>query len=408
MSLSYNAYSFSLNTDNLIPERRKDQFPSESAWYLIPFPYNYPGIGSGIAWMANASNVLDTPTDATLAYVTGDVGGTLYSVKEFHLIPKTIFIGYEAMNLDKLALQNYDQRGMDTNKDDFTIIESNKYSTQEANITFSFWERRLELNISHQTDSIKMIRIRDSDGDVISDLTDPYKSSTSRTTGTLAFDLTDDWQDPRKGARLELSRRDSPRDTSDDPNFFVMNYNLKLYYPIGKISTLAFNYFRSDAHVTSKGTTDRNTIIGNLDLDCTAGDTECETTQEDLIQRFINQNTNGSSASLGGPDRLRSYGDGRFKGAHMEFLAVEMRWNLREEFTPFNYFIWKDTRTGIQVAFFAETGTVSETTGDLWKRSRASYGAGLRMVTGSGFVYRLEIAAGDEGIEPVLLFYYPW
>ena len=75
---------------------------------------------------------------------------------------------------------------------------------------------------------------------------------------------------------------------------------------------------------------------------------------------------------------------------------------------PFDYFIWKDTRTGVQFAFFYETGTVAEKRSDLWERSRESYGVGVRMVTGSGSVYRLDVATGDEGTETTVFFFYPW
>ena len=65
-------------------------------------------------------------------------------------------------------------------------------------------------------------------------------------------------------------------------------------------------------------------------------------------------------------------------------------------------------RTNLQLAFFAEIGCVVEKSGDLWEDYRSSYGVGVRLLTGSGIVYRMDIAAGDEGIVPTIIFSYPW
>ncbi|MCZ6749217.1 MAG: hypothetical protein O7D96_07980, partial [SAR324 cluster bacterium] len=104
----------------------------------------------------------------------------------------------------------------------------------------------------------------------------------------------------------------------------------------------------------------------------------------------------------------RSYPQDRFQGAHTAFYGAEFRWNLTDELTPFDYLFWKDVRTGIQLAFFGETGTVAESRGKLWDESRESYGMGLRLITGSGSVYRADYATGDEGGELTVFFFYPW
>lgn len=40
--------------------------------------------------------------------------------------------------------------------------------------------------------------------------------------------------------------------------------------------------------------------------------------------------------------------------------------------------------------------------------TRSSYGAGLRVVTASGEVCRIDLAAGSEGVQPSIFFQYPW
>ncbi|MBT6613043.1 MAG: hypothetical protein HOB38_13145 [Deltaproteobacteria bacterium] len=105
---------------------------------------------------------------------------------------------------------------------------------------------------------------------------------------------------------------------------------------------------------------------------------------------------------------MRGYPFGRYQGAHTRFYGTEFRWNISEETKPFDWFIWKDVRTGTQVAFFYETGTVADTEEDLGTHYRSNYGLGFRLVTASGFVYRPEVAAGEEGVAASITFNYPW
>ena len=53
-------------------------------------------------------------------------------------------------------------------------------------------------------------------------------------------------------------------------------------------------------------------------------------------------------------------------------------------------------------------GSVSETERQIWSETRYSYGAGVRLVAGSGSVYRADVAYGDEGAEVIVFFFYPW
>ena len=92
----------------------------------------------------------------------------------------------------------------------------------------------------------------------------------------------------------------------------------------------------------------------------------------------------------------------------MQFIGTEIRWNVTEEYTPFNIVIIKDVRTAFQVAVFYEIGTVADQQSELWNITRSSYGVGFRMVTASGLVYRIDLASGDEGFQSSIFFQYPW
>lgn len=51
---------------------------------------------------------------------------------------------------------------------------------------------------------------------------------------------------------------------------------------------------------------------------------------------------------------------------------------------------------------------MSEVSADLWDEQRYTYGVGFRLLAASGSVYRLDLAHGDEGLEMVIFFFYPW
>ena len=154
---------------------------------------------------------------------------------------------------------------------------------------------------------------------------------------------------------------------------------------------------------------DRAALEAELGLDCStltnpAQQADCR----EAVETVLAGNRNGSATSLGGISRLRSYALGRFEGAHSEFFGSEFRWNVSDKVKPFNIYLLRDIRTALQIAFFWEIGSVAETRGGLWKKSRSSYGVGFRLVAGSGVVYRVDLAGGQEGFQPSIFFQYPW
>ncbi|MCH8844725.1 MAG: hypothetical protein IID61_17315 [SAR324 cluster bacterium] len=393
---------------DVIPDRRKEQFPTEPAHLFVPLPYSLPGIGSGFFLLGNFSNVFESTADASANVILGDVEGYFVQLTEVPLISETLLLDVFAGEITKLALNSYEKRGMDSKKDEFNILELGSAQFSGPALTLTFFDRRLDLIAGTQMQSVETIALRDSKGKLIAELDDPVVNETESTYYAIQIDLTDDFQDPRAGLRLRLQTTNTPAADENEAEFDVTNYNTTIYFPVGEISTLAFNYYQSDANVTREGNTDRNAIEAELGIVCTSGDTVCEKALEEQIDNTVAARKNGTAASLGGLDRLRSYPVNRFQGAHTAFYGVELRWNLTDELTPFDYLFWKDVRTGIQIAFFGESGTVAETSSELWDESRESYGMGLRLITGSGQVYRADFATGDEGNEVTVFFFYPW
>lgn len=391
-----------------IAERRKPQFSTDFGYAVFPYPYSLPGIGMGLGLVGGAVNMNDTTTDAYAMLFGGDVQGLAAGVAELHVIPRRLILDLGYSGISAAAIQNFSQRGMNTGKNDYANIEMGDITYYGSRLTATFLDRRLEVYGAYYRGSSQLESIRDRDGNVIIESqTSPVNRSHVTILGTRV-DLTDDYPDPRRGFRLDLTRTHTPPDDLG-PNYFIQDYNATAYVPLGRRSTWAFNYFRSDAHIDRKGETDPSVIEEENGLDCDSiADPDSRQLCSDFLISTAENNTYGTASTLGGFNRLRSYPNMRYKGAHTLFYGTEIRWNLTDESTPYDIFIMKDVRTSWQVALYYEIGSVADKRdelGDVW---RASTGVGLRMVTASGVVFRADVAAGREGVAPSIFIGYPW
>lgn len=406
MILLYSGICFSFD---LIPERRKDQNPTQPAHLIVPLPYSKPGVGEGVALLGTITNVAETTADLSAVMVTGDAAGFILNGTEIPLYSDSLFLNFSFLDINRAAVNNYSIRGINnTDKNDFTILDLSVVKSNNIGLNFTFYDRRLNFNYSYRQFENKIDAIRDNDGGLITQYSKPFFTSGDSEKFSALFDFTDDYLDARKGVRLEMSYQEHKANTVKEPDYYTIDLNLLGYIPVNDTDTLVLNHYQSSAHVRRKGDINPTNIRAELNSNCAPADTVCLTTENELVNNLISQRTYGTSTSLGGDLRLRSFPQGRYQGAHTAFIGAEYRWNILQEATPFDYYIWKDVRTGIQVAFFAELGTVSETPSQLWKESRYSVGTGLRLVAASGAVYRADIATGKEGAEFVVIFYYPW
>lgn len=377
---------------------------------MFPVPYRLPGIGSGLSLAAGALNIAGTYTDVYGIGFGGDVKGGAIGIGDLHLIPRRLIVelGYSA--IDKATFQSYSQRGMHAGKDDYRLIEIGDTQYYGGRVTGTFFERRLEFYGAWYQGASRLKSIRDKNGDVIAEAQDPPRNSGHTTILGGRIDLTDDYADPRRGLRIDVSRSASPPRGSG-PDFYVMDYNTTGYIPLGGRNTLAVNFLRSDAHVKRQGETDRTALQQQLGLDCAAiGDPTQRRFCDDVIDTTVANNRSGTATGLGGFNRLRSYSQGRYQGAHTMFLGTEFRWNISEERRPFDIWLMRDIRTGLQVALFYETGVTSDAREDLYRGDnyRHSYGTGLRLVFASGLVLRADVAHGSDGFNFAAFVGYPW
>jgi hypothetical protein len=395
-------------------KRRRPQFTKDYAGYIVlPGPYSIEGIGKGIIFFAAYNNVAGTYTDLFADYLTGDLKGGGAGIAELHIIPRRLFLDLTFQILEEAGLQSFRLRGMDTSGDDYVSVGMEDVVYTGGRLTLSFWERMFELYALGYDGSFKVASLKVPDASVAADTTDPAKDHFNLFGPGFTLDLTDDRIDPRRGIRFDTYLSWSLPGDDFSAEYRVLDTNLTGYVPVGKQSTWVLNYFRSGATVSRKGETDPSVIAGELGLDCSliadpAGRAQCQSAVDLYINNMIAASRYGYATSLGGRSRLRSYPDERFNGAHAAFFGTEFRWYVTDEFTPFDLKMLRDIRTAVQLAFFYEVGTFSETSGGLWDRTRDSFGTGLRVVNASGLIYRLDYATGKEGASLTVIVNYPW
>jgi len=391
-------------------ERRKDQFSKDPGYYIAPIPYSLPGVGEGVLIGGAYNNIAGTHSDVIGFALTGDIEGVGIVSLDNHLISNRLILDVSAQYLTDAAVRNYNQRGMLGDENDYSVLNIKDNEFYGLRLTGTWYERMLELYGGVLSSKTNLAEIRNKDGQVIQVANNADDNSSTLYTLGFRFDLTDDYQDPRRGFRYQVSRWWDDRSGQQTSKFYQTEHNITGYIPIGKRSTIALNAFKADATVTRLGETDFSTIESQQGLNCSdaslSSSEQLQCTQ--VVNNIIANNTYGSVSSLGGWGRLRSYPDGRFNGSHLLFLGAEFRWNITDEFTPFDIWIAKDVRTTIQLAFFYERGSIEDIesrVGDVWKES---YGIGARMVTASGLVFRADVATGDEGTEVSVIIGYPW
>ena len=389
-------------------DRRKDQFGQDFGYYLYPIIGEIPGLGTASGFGTSILNIADSDTDFTGYYVRGDFEATGAALLDYHLIPQRLIFDF-GYNDYLVAPTAYD-RGINSDPDD-VIYPKAEGAYLLGQLTLSFDQRRYELFARLLSGRERLHEVLDTDGQAFDGIDTDWDSGRMISLGG-SLDLTDDRLYPRRGVRFEFSTRLPRNSEADYSEYFVNDYNLTGYWPMRRWDTVVFNLFHSRAHVTREGLTDYALLRQRRGLDCSQHPpgpafNACQRTEEKLLTRMIDNNRFGTASSLGGTQRLRAFDNGRFYAGQALFYGVEYRWNLTDEHTPFDIFIAKGVRTGIQLAAFWERGMVANHFGDLWQDGRNSYGIGARLVL-SGVIIRFDLAHGEEGVQSQLFITYPW
>lgn len=389
-------------------ERRKEQFLSEPSYMILPLPYSMPGLGEGFMFVALAGNAADTNFDAYIVGITGDMQGVVIGLQDFHLVPETVILGYDGMSLNKATVQFYDKRGMDTEIDEFNYYVLDTVNEESLTATLSLFDRRFEWFIRYGRAKYSVVKILNSDAELIQELDEPSVGENKSAASGILLDITDDRQDPYKGVRIQFARQNGLDVDEKEPEYYVDNIEVSFFLPLFESSTFAVHGITSDAVVNREGNTDKEVILQELFGNSCPSYDFCGSAQQSAVDQTYAARKYGTARNLGGDDLMRAYPMMRFQGAHMRYLSAELRWNFATDITPIDFWIFKDVATGFQLALFHETGSVADLKEDLGDGARTSSGAGLRMISASGYVYRFDIAGGDEGTAFTIMFGYPW
>ena len=385
-------------------ERRRDQFTKQYGQLFAPLPYSLPGLGTGLLLVGSFANIADTNTDFALIGGVGDAQFVFTFLDELFIAPDLLYLQYLKAHGFKFAINQYNSRGMDTEKNDFKYAIGNYWDFDAPTFKLTFYDRMLEfgLGLNKQKGKFEKFVAPDEDdptkqGETVATFDPPLEQTISdKVEFSARIDYTDDYKDPRKGIRNIFYYDIQNASKDSDPSFDVVTNDLQIYIPVLEKSTIVFDLQTSDAIVKKKGETDYNILLSEIK------DPSLAKSQQQI-------NSNGTATFLGGGDRLRAYPQGRFQGAHMLYFATEFRWNFSESGGgQFDSLFFQDLVDDMQVAFFYENGSISEEKSDLGKISKSSFGTGFRLVNASGNLYRADVASGDEGTNISLIIQYPW
>lgn len=392
------AYAFEI-------DRRREQFNKQYGQLFLPLPYSLPGLGTGLLLIGNFGNIADTTTDISAIGAIGDAEFIFTFLDELFIAPELLYLQYLRAHGFKFAFQQYSSRGMNTSKNDFQYGIGNSYDLNAPTLKLTFMDRMLEigLGINKQSGTFqKFVNPDESDptkqGETVATFDPGLEINiANKIEFSTRIDFTDDYKDPRRGIRNSLFIDRQTAKTSSEPSFDVVTNDLQIYIPVLEKSTIVFDLQISDAYVTKKGETNLEVLrIKN------GGN-------ENLTNAELASNTNGTSLSLGGGDRLRSFPEGRFQGAHTIYYAAEFRWNYSSSGgEKLDLFFIQDLVEELQVALFIEQGSVSEAKSELGKTVKTSVGSGFRFLSGSGNLYRGDFATGNEGPAFSVIIQYPW
>ena len=388
-------------------ERRQDQFDKTPGLFVVPAPYAIPGIGNGLFVIGYLGNIAETSADVFGMGFVGDGQGFFASVDELFVFPEWSYLALTQGRMARFGQNVYSSRGMKSEKNDFNIYVGEDFTFYNYEVVFTHFERRIELAYGFNGGNGKFVEIKDYEGELVQKLGSPIEVDFAQKHVQLKIDLTDDYGDPRDGLNIRILRDRFPS-VNQGAAFDSMTFALTYYLPIPENNTWAFHYFRSDARVRQEGNTDLESLKTTQGFYACGGYAACEAATLKSAQNRLNANKNGSSKSLGGADRLRSYPLSRYQAAHTLFYGTELRWNFSTENTKLDYWLLQDVQQALQAVFFWEQGSVAEEVGEIGETIRSSYGTGIRLVTKSGSVYKFEVASGDEGAEVILFFEYPW
>jgi hypothetical protein len=398
-------FSMQLFAFELYPQRRTLGENNEFGWLLAPVPISVEGVGSGILAMTSLSNAWQK----TDIFAAKTLPGSEFDMVFASIDEQKIFFDNLRGQFGHFEGEFYVKswnRGIDSDKDQY-IVPFSQQAGDFYQVKFFHWEKRLELLAKYSTFRSDTTKYLDSNGQKHN--IDSDENTFSEKLISYQLDLTDDFDDPRKGFRMGQKLRIPTGSDENISEYNVLDTNISFYVPFFKNDTLVLNLFQSRANVTKKAETNRDILREKIGLGCSvtmADYQSCLKTENQIIDERVSLNSYGTAQPLGGTNRMRAYAMNRFQAGNSSYYGMEYRMNFTLNKLPVNWYLIGGIQSNIQLAFFVEQGTVSDDVDQLNKNMKYSSGIGIRTMI-SGLVYRFDIAVGDEGVTPSFFFFYP-
>ena len=393
----------------LVPERRSAVADGKFGWLVAPTPISIQGIGTTVPITAILSNVYQSADIMAVKSIFGeDLDILALSLMEFPAFTEHVLL-YGGYFESQMPIKRYN-RGIDSDPDEY-ILPFQKTRGVFSQMKLNFYEKRLETYLQFNKGASQLITVFDADGNEFSNVDTSESQFEQYSIGTI-IDLTDSRSDPRKGIRfgIESKFRLPQNQNRDNSDYYITDVDLAYYIPFFQKDTLVFNIYRSFATVTREGLVDETRLRSEKGLGCTLGMPlydQCYAAETKQILEIQSANKYGTASSIGGSNRLRAYGAGRFRAGNSAFYGLEYRYNFSSEEKEINLFLLGGIKTLFQLAAFAEAGTVNDDAEKLHENLKPSYGIGFRAII-SSLVYRFDIATGDEGVGFTIFIEYPF
>ena len=385
----------------LVPERRKVEGSEELGWFFAPTPARIEGVGQAIPLFGLLTNFYEgADMIAVKTLPGGDFDITVAVLNDFPVFTRH-FLFKGGYFQQEVAFNLY-SRGIDSQSKDY-IVPYIKQSGNFWDFRYVGWEERVELFYRQFEGKGQQTKVFDAKGNLLSDVVTKTEFSASQYGYQL--DLTDENIDPRIGVRFGQKYSPNTSKNAFTSDVTLIDSEINFYLPLRESDTIAFNFFTSLSQINRAGVTDEATARTVLSQNCASGDFACSAAEDKLVADALAYNRHGST-SLGGPNRLRAYAMNRFTAGNSNFRGVEYRYNFDDKANPLNWGFIGGTNSLLQMAFFFEQGTVSDERSQLLSNMKPSYGMGFRSLI-SGFIYRLDLAQGDEGLGVTLFIDYP-
>jgi hypothetical protein len=361
------------------------------SFFVYPVGASLIGVGPIYGLAAGVNKLTGNDINIMLAKTYGNIDAFGLTVTGIPVIPQSLFIDVGFAKMEKGLFETDYTRGL--NESDVYLQEIEAYGLKfELKYLPTTWlvlrpgfaqaEAKIK-GYKYEDKTVEIGKLGDINTDYLFMETDfVFLDQTFRPNSGIKSTL---------GAMAETGRKGQ----SDQ---ITLSYSVTGFLPIMNSLNLASTFFSSDATVIKRVFSKRSDVADELDAGCAdasgADDRErCEELESDLIDYIAASNQYGSAHSIGGSRYLRSFREGRFRGAHTRAFSTELRWTVSDAF-GLTYF--QDNGSALDFVPFYDYGWANDDHNKVFEEYKSSYGAAVRLYM-NPLVLRLEYATGDEG-----------